>query len=211
LEERIQPIEKYLPSLLKCYGNSLFCDKKNVYHILPRILTLWLEAGDIMMDCMGKKKTKSKKNVEIFDKLMNSINSSIAPFIDGGYPFPNYIWFTSLSQLVSRICYENENIRGMITNIIINILLEYPQQSIWSLLPVANSNSDDHETRKKTALEIFKTAKNKSKSIKNYEILQILEEAQLFFDTMLEICEYKNSTKQKEFSKYEFFNMISIF
>jgi phosphatidylinositol kinase/protein kinase (PI-3 family) len=143
--------------------------------------------------------------------LMNSINSSIAPFIDGGYPFPNYIWFTSLSQLVSRICYENENIRGMITNIIINILLEYPQQSIWSLLPVANSNSDDHETRKKTALEIFKTAKNKSKSIKNYEILQILEEAQLFFDTMLEICEYKNSTKQKEFSKYEFFNMISIF
>jgi serine/threonine-protein kinase ATR len=80
-----------------------------------------------------KKKLLSKENIAFADKIIKDVNNKILSFLTGIHSLTKYQWLTSLSQLVSRICIEINSMSEIVLTIIIEILLEYPQQSIWSV------------------------------------------------------------------------------
>jgi hypothetical protein len=59
---------------------------------------------------------------------MKNINNVILIFLEGKHSLTKYQWLTSFSQLVSRICIDIDTINEITHKIIIEILLEYPQQ-----------------------------------------------------------------------------------
>jgi phosphatidylinositol kinase/protein kinase (PI-3 family) len=49
---------------------------------------------------------------------------------------PPYMFLTAFSQLVSRICHPHPDVFKHLKTIIVYMLLVYPQQSLWMLMPV---------------------------------------------------------------------------
>jgi serine/threonine-protein kinase ATR len=49
---------------------------------------------------------------------------------------PPYMFLTAFSQLVSRICHPHPDVFRHLKTIIVYMLLVYPQQSLWMLMPV---------------------------------------------------------------------------
>jgi serine/threonine-protein kinase ATR len=52
---------------------------------------------------------------------------------------PTYQWLTVLSQLISRICHQNDEIVRIMKHIITTVLQEYPQQDLCMMAAVSKS------------------------------------------------------------------------
>lgn len=69
---------------------------------------------------------------------------------------PTYQWLTVLSQLVSRICHQNEEIVRVVKHIITSVLQVYPQQALWMMAAVSKSTV---AARRDAAAEIIQAAR----------------------------------------------------
>lgn len=75
---------------------------------------------------------------------------------------PPYMFLTAFSQLVSRICHPHPDVFKHLKTIIAYMLLVYPQQSLWMLMPVYKSSSMFRAKRCEDVLNdpIFRNTKN---------------------------------------------------
>lgn len=73
---------------------------------------------------------------------------------------PTYQWLTVLSQLVSRICHQNEEIVRVVKHIITSVLQVYPQQALWMMATVSKSTV---AARRDAAAEIIQAARKGSR------------------------------------------------
>jgi len=69
---------------------------------------------------------------------------------------PTYQWLTVLSQLVSRICHQNEEVVRVVKHIITSVLQVYPQQALWMMAAVSKSTV---AARRDAASEIIQAAR----------------------------------------------------
>jgi serine/threonine-protein kinase ATR len=59
---------------------------------------------------------------------------------------------------MSRITHRHDDVNAQIQNIIVKVAVAYPQQSMWSLMAVQKSTSNDRAKRGKQALTKLKVA-----------------------------------------------------
>eukprot|EP00126_Sphaerothecum_destruens_P012111 Sdes_comp20982_c0_seq10m19359 len=146
-----------------------------IFQSLPRLLTLWLEYGEKVHEGAGTK----------CDKTLASLNREIDHFTQ---TLPAYQFYTSFSQLVSRICHPNEQVFAYLMAILIKIINEYPQQSLWSLLAVKNSRNKE---RKSKCASILQKVRKHS---------QLIATMGLLAECFIELCELDIPPPQMQFS-----------
>lgn len=135
-----------LPDVLLFYAKGLHKGHKNLFQALPRLLTLWFEFGSIY-----------HKDGSSSNKSMKTVHTRVLSIMRGCLKdLPTYQWLTVLSQLVSRICHQNEEIIRIVKHIITSVLQEYPQQALWMMAAVSKSTVT---ARRAAAAEIIQAAR----------------------------------------------------
>ncbi|KAL9656450.1 hypothetical protein ABK040_005215 [Willaertia magna] len=160
---------KYFTKIIENYGNSLKYGIKNIYHSLPRLLTLWLRFGEEIEELKSKEKLK---------KLQLQIKKLIEELIND---LPAFEWAIATSQLISRILHQNSDVSEKIKTILIKILLSFPEQSIWSI--GCESENEERTKEMKNVLECAKKEKTISKLAKD-----ILENESIALEGFRELC-----------------------
>ncbi|XP_007041728.2 PREDICTED: serine/threonine-protein kinase ATR isoform X1 [Theobroma cacao] len=136
----------YLPDVLLFYAKGLHRGHKNLFQALPRLLTLWFDFGSIYQRSAAAS-NKDLKNVQ--GKVISIMRGCLKDL-------PTYQWLTVLPQLVSRICHQNEEIVKLVKSIIISVVRQYPQQSLWIMAAVSKSTVP---SRREAAAEIIQAAR----------------------------------------------------
>ncbi|CAL9149410.1 serine/threonine-protein kinase ATR isoform X2 [Musa acuminata AAA Group] len=176
-----KPWWSYLPDVLLFYAKGLHKGHKNLFQALPRLLTLWFEFGSIYYrDCSSS------------DKLMKTVFTRILSILRGCLKdLPTYQWLTVLSQLVSRICHQSQEIVRIVKHIITLVLQEFPQQALWMMAAVSKSTV---AARRDAAAEIIQAAR---RSRIGSEISGLFIQFASLIDHLIKLCFHPGQPKAK--------------
>lgn len=129
-------IENYIRSTV--YGSKYY------YQTIPKILTLWLDMGMETMTAQPKL-PRDKDLHQHKMKHLEHINGYVKRY--ASERMPAYPWYTAFPQIITRISHPNKNVWDVLQLIIIKVTAQYPQQALWGLLAVQNSQQDDRRSR----------------------------------------------------------------
>ncbi|PIA56742.1 hypothetical protein AQUCO_00700831v1 [Aquilegia coerulea] len=172
----------YLSDVLLYYAKGLHRGHNNLFQALPRLLTLWFDFGSKYHSSSAA----SKKNLKAcHDRVMCIMRGCLKDL-------PKYQWLTSLPQLVSRICHQNEDTVKLVKLIITYVLQEYPQQGLWIMAAVSKSTVP---ARREAAAEIIQGARKgfPHGSDENKLFVQFAS----FIDHLIKLCFHPGQPKAK--------------
>ncbi|KAK1326478.1 Serine/threonine-protein kinase ATR [Acorus calamus] len=128
-----KPWWTYLSDVLLFYARGLHRGHKHLFQALPRLLTLWFEFG-----------SRYNKDTLSSNKALKAVHGRVTCIMRGCLKdLPTYQWLTVLSQLVSRICHQNEDVVRIVKQIITSVLQEpyrTPDQVVLSSGTVKGQN-----------------------------------------------------------------------
>ncbi|CBQ70513.1 related to serine-protein kinase atr [Sporisorium reilianum SRZ2] len=164
---------------------------KFFYRTLPRVLTIWMDlAADEKILAHSRK--GSTTDPELMQKVdaFTQLNALMKKFSRRLKPFQ---WLAVFPQLVARIVQKNEDAWLVLQDIILQVLLAYPQQAMWSM--VAGASSKDSERKRRYNEMIQRLGSRSSSSYK--EVIKVVSSSQRLAKELLRLCDYsvgKNET-----------------
>ncbi len=81
------------------------------------------DAGQSVLQSTRSNAVKDKEKIK--KKLFNDLQIAVQQVVG---ELPLYHWLTVLTQLISRICHESLDVRGVLHKILTQLLCMYPQQ-----------------------------------------------------------------------------------
>uniref|UniRef100_A0A182Q7R9 Serine/threonine-protein kinase ATR n=1 Tax=Anopheles farauti TaxID=69004 RepID=A0A182Q7R9_9DIPT len=130
--------------VMKSYGKSMQYGSKYIYESMPRVLSIWLDTTAKVLQ-----KTSDAAAASLNRKIAQSMNKLAGKFKDTLSP---YFFFTAFSQLISRVAHPSQDTYVVLKGIIVKLLLNYPQQTLWMMLSVYKSS---YTNRVRRCVEIF--------------------------------------------------------
>lgn len=124
--------------LMKYYYKSLTYGSEFVFQSMPRLLSIWLDT------------TAKFYNNKNFEADFSKLNKAFEGFVE---KLDIHYFYTAFSQLISRICHPSQDVFNVLKTILVKLMIKYPQQSLWFLLPMLKSS---HPQRVKRCKEILK-------------------------------------------------------
>lgn len=118
-----------MEKLLKYYYMSMIHGSEHVFQSMPRFLSIWLDTTA---------RFKSNKPV------VKSINHKVESYVKD---LPLELFYTAFSQLLSRICHQSEETFKLLKSILINLVVAFPQQSLWFLVPLLKGSNSRRKSR----------------------------------------------------------------
>jgi len=187
---------EYLPEVIKQYGSSAARGTKKLFQNMPRMLTLWYNFG---VEEQSYRQDVTCGTVAI--RVGRDVNAVVQEFAKS---LPTSAWLAVLPQLISRVCHPNAVVNRITKDIITRVLLRFPQQVLWSLAAVSNSNV---VVRKQTALKILASARSQASQ---EEVRQLFQEFETFVDQMKKLCNHTVEKRQRSFllSKSGKYNLL---
>ena len=174
---------EYIPLVLKNYGECIQHGTKTIYQSLPRMLTVWFEFGNDVIRAEKARKPYPKEVVAKISDLMLVFLKKV----------PQAVWLAALPQLISRICHPHTDVLKFIKHILSRTLHAYPDQVLWHLATVANSNVPQ---RRKGAKEIIQAARKRASEDKR----KLFSQFERLIDELIRLCHHSPSGKVKTFS-----------
>ncbi|KAI5970831.1 MEC1 [Candida margitis] len=154
-----------------------------IFEALPKLITIWLD--------LAKRPNKTKAAERKLQQIIHDLSSSLKSV-------PTYAWYTVITQILSRIVQEHEPSFKIMTNVVSNIIIEYPRHSLWYVLSHVHSTDARRKLKVNTILESLKRT-NKSHGV-------LILAASELFEKLIGIASKPISkssrTKQLSLSKY---------
>ncbi|KAI5062158.1 hypothetical protein GOP47_0022697, partial [Adiantum capillus-veneris] len=172
-----------LPDVILFYAKGLHKGHRRLFQALPRLLTLWFEFGSAFFgEALSASAQASVKAQHA--RVMSIMRGCLKDL-------PTYQWLTALSQLVSRICHQNEDVVHLVKHIIVAVLQAYPQQSLWTMAAVSKSTVAE---RCSAAAEILKLAKNGLRQEMNKDLFS---QFIALIDQLIRLCFHGGASKAR--------------
>jgi len=141
----------FLPEVLRNYGRSVQYGNRHIYRSLPRLLTLWFDFGALISSNPSTYAYDHRTVVASIKDMMENFAKSI----------PSHCWLISLPQLISRICHKNNEVAFIARHIVVQTIMQYPQQGLWQMAAVSKSGV---QVRRSAASGILGNAKKAAKT-----------------------------------------------
>ncbi|ALC39342.1 mei-41 [Drosophila busckii] len=109
--------EELLLQIMLNYAKSMRYGQTHVYQSMPRLISLWLDTA-----------ASANVNPELLRKLNDLLTNCCTAL-------PTAMFYTAYSQMLSRLCHPSPEVFAVLRCIIIKLIGDYPQQSLWMLLP----------------------------------------------------------------------------
>ncbi|KAG6548304.1 hypothetical protein Mapa_010357 [Marchantia paleacea] len=175
----------YLPEVILFYAKGLHKGHRHLFQAMPRLLTLWFEFGSTYCgDSLASNKTVKTVHARVMGIMRGCLKD-----------LPPYQWLTSLPQLVSRICHQNEEVVRLVKHIITLVLQAYPQQALWTMAAVSKSTVP---ARREAAAEIIQQARSSLGQEREKTVL--FSQFAGLIDQMIRLCMYAGQPKAKTVS-----------
>lgn len=178
----------YEQQTIRYFLKALALGPSFIFEALPKLITIWLDFAQL------------ENKSEEAERKLNQIVQDIRTSIDN---IPIYVWYTSITQLLSRIGHSHEPSSLLVIQIISNLVQAYPKYSLWYILSHLNSN--DRIRRNRVSLVLADSQKKKS------GLDQIIAGAQKLFTSLIKIAQFdiKKNTVVKRLSLRKDFENFS--
>ena len=98
-----------------------------------------------------------------------------------------YQWFAVLPQLVARIVHKNEAVWKVLLEIIVAVVVAYPQQGMWAILAGSHSKDKRRKQRYECIVERISSVADRAYR----DVVPIVEAAERVSTELLHLCEYQ--------------------
>ncbi|XP_018561740.1 serine/threonine-protein kinase ATR-like [Anoplophora glabripennis] len=169
--------------MIHYFGKSLQYGSNYVYQSMPRLLSIWFDYGTRLLDVTISSIKDERKNTLL--KMTKLIDSFLERL-------PAFAFLTAFSQLVSRICHPQREVYMELKSIIIKLLQQYPQQSLWMIISVIKSS---YTFRSKRCADILCDPR-----LKTNTMVRLVKDFTSLAEKLIELCNKEiptdvNSTK----------------
>jgi serine/threonine-protein kinase ATR len=193
-----------LPDVLGNYSLCLVFGHQYVHQVMPRMLTLWLDAGETFQRIekpahvlhTRSSSLNGPSQYEIATDGWKKTDQVIASSLEKLAP---YFWFTALPQLLSRIAHPQAEVWKRMKGIILDkLLLLWPHQTVWYTIALAISGNRT-STRFMRYKEIREEVKRRSRlpgkdnaatSHQAAAALSLIDESEKLGSLLLEVAKY---------------------
>lgn len=178
LTESDQKSEKgydMLSDIMLYYGKSMCYGCDYVYQSMPRFLSIWLDFTATANNHDELQKKYSAKLTLIASKFCSIL--------------PPFIFFTAFSQLVSRICHPCNDVYQVLKTILVTLIKNFPQQSLWMMSSVFKSS---YSSRVRRCSEVYQ-----DKRLADSNMQKLITDFNSFAEKLIELTnseEPKNQT-----------------
>ena len=177
--------------VIENYLRSLAFGAKYIYQTLPKLLTLWLDLGS---DCeypldpkYGSDETFRAHIVAQRRKMLGACNAQVKKYIDR---LPAFVFYTALSQIVARICHQNQSVYALLVEVVAKVVGSHAPQALWTLLALIKSSNTQRQSRGAACMtrvqEAAKKARNDSAGA---EVRVLITQGQKLSSQLLHVCE----------------------
>lgn len=140
---------KHMREVMRAYYKSMKYGSEYVFQSMPRFLSIWLDTTS-----QNHKVARYKDEIKLMNKDVEAVVESLDLFH----------FYTAFSQLISRICHPSEETFKVLKTILVKLIRNYPQQSLWFLVPVLKSC---HVKRVKRCKEVLSDDRIKDRQMQN--------------------------------------------
>ncbi|KIW67369.1 hypothetical protein PV04_06630 [Phialophora macrospora] len=177
--------------VIENYLRSLVNGSKYVFQTLPKVLTLWLE----LIDGSELARDDRRGNHEFHTKVANQrkriieeTNNQIKKYMDRLQPV---LLYSILPQLVARICHSNKSVQEVLSNVVIRVVRAFPQQALWTLLAVVESQQKDRALKGTQLVnKLVEVTKKSSKDSSAAEMRSMFTNGHKLVKELLRISEF---------------------
>lgn len=161
---------QYEQQTVRHFSKALSVGNLYIFEAMPKLITIWLD--------FAQKKGKTR----LAERKLNQIIEDIKLCLSS---IPVYVWYTAVTQILSRIVHEHHPSYEKLSSVLVRIIEEYPHHSLWYVLSHSNSNDTIRKERINT---ILRKVKNQ-----NPKFASIIENAKELFDSLIRIASFKIS------------------
>ncbi|RNF23811.1 putative phosphatidylinositol 3-related kinase [Trypanosoma conorhini] len=174
----VRNIESYVLQAIHHFGLALRLGSKTMVVSLPRMLTLWLNCSTPLAALTAKLGSAAL----LADSLLKKLNEMMERFLlQPGTSLPVTQLITALPQLLSRIGQDNTRVVGIVTDTIVKLMVEFPQQCLWQVLPITFGKQHQRSETARNAIvrKFVDRVPNQGKFV---------ERMRDFFKSLIELC-----------------------
>ncbi|KAF2280300.1 protein kinase rad3 [Westerdykella ornata] len=177
---------EYNKLIIENYVRCVVYGTKYYYQTIPKVLTLWLDLG--MEVVAGQPKgPREKEMYQHKVKYLEAINRHIKRYTNER--MPAYAWYTAFPQIITRIAHPSDTVWEVLQTIIVKVAAQYPQQALWSLLPVTKATQHDRRARGLAVLQKLKTETVKRRT-HAVDLNTLIVHGQRLTDALLSACDH---------------------
>ncbi|WFD02134.1 non-specific serine/threonine protein kinase [Malassezia obtusa] len=168
-------------NVCRFYMKSAQNGTKFLYRTLPRMLTIWLDAGtELAGDAEAPgAPDDARQTQQQFDKINEMMRKSVRHLA-------RYQWFAVFPQLVARIVHKNEGVWAVLLEIIVAVLLSYPQQALWAL--IAGSHAKDRMRKQRYDAIVAQIRAGPERTYR--DVARVVDAFEQLSSELLHLCEY---------------------
>ncbi|CUM65919.1 uncharacterized protein PRCAT00003572001 [Priceomyces carsonii] len=133
----------YEHQIIRHFLKALALGNSFIFEALPKLITIWLD--------FAQKKGHTKEA----ERRLNQIIIDVEKYVDN---IQVYVWYTSITQILSRIVHSHEPSARLLSLVISKIIKSYPKHSLWYVLSHLNSNDNLRRERAKSILKTLLTS-----------------------------------------------------
>ena len=179
-----------LSETVREYGASIKYGHRHIYESLPRMLTLWFDIGDRVFEANND--TLDGRSVAKMKKVYTEVLYAINTFSD---QLPLYKWLTALPQLTSRLAHSEKRVRELVQTLVTRLLINYSDQVLWALVPMARSRD---AVRAKSAKDILSNAKHGKQDKTGMRAdRELISQFANVADQLVKLCNFAPKTQSK--------------
>lgn len=173
------------------YLRSLVAGSKYVFQTLPKVLTLWLElvsSSDLPQDARRGNEKFHNHNAAQRKRVIDDTNAQMKKYAERMHAS---VLYTILPQVVARICNPNPIVYSILTIMVVRVVKAFPQQALWTLLAVVQSQSKDRAARGVTLIQrILDVQKKTVKDSGAAELKTLITAGQRFSLELLRVSDF---------------------
>ncbi|KEG15372.1 phosphatidylinositol 3-related kinase [Trypanosoma grayi] len=174
----VNTVKSYVLRAIDHFGKALLLGGKTVTVSLPRMLTLWLNCT-VLLSAIAADSSRSSAHAA---SVMQELNSMMERYLlDSSVKLPATLLVTALPQLLSRIGQDNASVVGIITRTVVDLMMTFPQQCLWQVLPIAFSKQTGRSetARQGIVAQFLKLVPAMKKMVENMSAL---------FKSLIDLC-----------------------
>uniref|UniRef100_A0A158Q3S9 Serine/threonine-protein kinase ATR n=1 Tax=Dracunculus medinensis TaxID=318479 RepID=A0A158Q3S9_DRAME len=140
--------------ILRSYTNVLAQGRSHIFHVMPRMLTVWLDYAEKLDEDADQITTPEfDLNREKDIREINAIIHNAFKRLD------LYMFYTVFAQLISRITHRNVEVFSTLKMILSKLLATYPHQCLWQSIAVFRSDPLTQKSRFSRCRAVYELAK----------------------------------------------------
>ncbi|KAF2747396.1 hypothetical protein M011DRAFT_458655 [Sporormia fimetaria CBS 119925] len=176
---------EYNKLIIENYIRSVVYGTKYYYQTVPKVLTLWLDLGMDVHNFMSRN-PKDREVYTHMTRFLDAINRHIKRYTDER--MPTYVWYTAFPQIITRISHPHQGVWEVLQHIIVKVAAQYPQQALWSIIPVTKAHQEDRRARGVAVLTKLKADTTKRKH-NTLDLKSLMVSGQRLVDALLAACD----------------------